>query len=93
MVKRRRNAWEHVALNLNECGNPKFTVDQRAARDHCFKLERCFKREMAGEERASGVRPEHTELDDALEEIIEKRTAAEEELGKKSDSNRKLADS
>ena len=89
----RGNAWENVATNLNGSGNPKFNVDQRAVRDHFLKLERCFKRKLAEDERASGISPEHTELDDALEEIIEKSKAAEEELGKKSDSNRKLADS
>ena len=73
--------------------DPKFNVDQRAVRDHFLKLERCFKRKLAEDEKASGISLENTELGDALEEIIEKSKAAEEELGKKSNSNRKLADS
>ena len=91
--KERRSAWENIAMNLNGSENPKFNVDQRAVRDHFLKLERCFKRKLGEDERASGISPEHIELDDALEEIIEKSKAAEEELGKKSDSNGKLADS
>ena len=70
--RERGNAWENVATNLNGSGNPKFNVDHRAVRDHFLKLERCFKRKLAEDERASGISPEHTELDDALEEIIEK---------------------
>ena len=50
-----------------------------------------FQEDLAEDERASGKSPEHTELDDVLEEISKKSKAAEEELGKKSDSNRKLA--
>ena len=48
-----------------------------------LKLERGFKRNVAEEKRASGISPEHTKLDDALEEIIDKSKAAEEEWGKR----------
>ena len=91
--RERENAWKNIAMSLNGIGNPKFSVDERAVRDNFLKLDRCFKRKLAADERASGISPEQTELDDALEEIIEKSKAAEDELGKKSDSNRKLADS
>jgi len=48
-----------------------------------LKLERGFKRNVAKEKRASGISPEHTKLNDALEEIIDKSKAAEEEWGKR----------
>eukprot|EP00795_Rhopilema_esculentum_P008078 gene8078-biopygen9216 len=53
-------------------------VDQRAVRDRFLKLERSFKRKMAEEERASGISPpEPTELEQAIQDIIERGTEAQ----------------
>ena len=37
-----------------------------------MKLEKSHKQKMAAEERASGISPEHTELDEALQDIMER---------------------
>ena len=87
--RERGQAWEKIANSLNDIERPKFNVDQRAVRDHFLKLERAYRRKMAQEERASGINTENTELDDAMEEIVKKSQAAEEEQGKMDESKRK----
>ena len=67
---------------MNECHQPKFTVDQRALRERNPKIERYFKRRMANEECSSGIVVEETELDQAIEDIIGMIEAAEEHVHK-----------
>ena len=69
--RERGQCWDSIAENLSSLSYPKFSVDQRAVRDRFSKLERYFRKRMASEERASGISPEMTELDEALENIIE----------------------
>ena len=71
-TRERGHSWD-----LNKIGQPHFMVDQRAVRDHFLKLERSFKRKMAEEELASGISPtEPTELEQAIQDIIERGTEA-----------------
>eukprot|EP00794_Sanderia_malayensis_P019645 gene19645-21587_t len=51
-------------------------------------MERAHKRKMVQEERVSGMNTENTEVNDAMEEIIGKSQAAEEEQGKVDKSKR-----
>ena len=44
-------------------------VNQRSIRDRYKTIATKYKQKKAAEEKASGVSPEHTELDDAIEEI------------------------
>ena len=55
-------------------------VNQRFIRDRYKILATKYKQKKAAEEKASGVSPEHTEIDDAVEEI--------EDLFNKSDLER-----
>ena len=82
-----RGEREKIAKNLNQSSDPNLNVDQRAVRDHFLKLERIFKRKVAEEERASGISPDSTELDMAMEEIVEKSKEAKEDLHKKYEKN------
>ena len=41
---------------------------------------------MAAEERASGISSEKTELDEAIENIMERREGAEEEIAQRAES-------
>jgi len=90
--RERGQAWEKIAHNLNQSIHPKFNVDQRAVRDHFLKLERVFKRKIAEEERASGISPESTELDMAMEEIVEKSKEAKEGLDRKNEKKNTAVD-
>ena len=87
--KERGQAWEKIAHNLSQSLYPKFNVDQRAVRDHFLKLERVFKRKIAEEERASGI---STELDMAMEEIVEKSKEAKEGLDRKNEKKNTAVD-
>ena len=85
-TRERGQAWDKVASALNSVEGLRFVVDQRGVRERYAKLERNFKRKMAAEERASGISPEKTELDEAIENIMERREGAEEEIAQRAES-------
>ena len=78
------------ALNAQE--NIRFSVDQRAVRDRLQKITKVFKRRMAAEERASGINLEKTELDEALENVIERSEGAQEEILRGDSEKRRQAE-
>lgn len=51
--------------------NPKFKVDQRAVKDRYTLLSQKLRRKLREEEQASGIDTDMTELEDALEDIID----------------------
>ena len=69
----------------------KFVVDQRAVRDRLKKLEAWHKRKMAQEEKESGISPEFTELDQAMDDIVDRTKEAQEELAAGNEKNQKCA--
>ena len=75
----RGQCWDKTASSLSHVEKPRFIVDQRSVRDHFMKLEKSHKCKMAAEERASGISPEHTELDEALQDIMERSEGAKGE--------------
>ena len=78
--RERGRCWDRIAEALNKIDQPKFIVDQRAVRDRFVKLEKACKKKTRDELRASGFAPsEPSELDQALEEIIEKSKSAEQQ--------------
>ena len=85
-TRERGQAWDKVANALNSVEGLRFVVDQRGVRERYSKLERNFKRKMAAEERASGISPERTELDEAVESMIERKEGAEEEMARRAES-------
>ena len=66
----RSGLWQLIADNLNSIENPRFIMDKRAVRDHIQVLIDRFKREEATEARESGITPEHSKLDNTIEQII-----------------------
>ena len=91
-TREKGQCWDSVAENLNAVSTVRFQVDQRGVRDRYSKLVKIFKRKTAAEERASGISPEVTELDMALENIIELAESAEGELARGDESKRKSAE-
>ena len=81
-----------MANRLNECNQPRFTVDQRAVRERYAKIEKYFKNRMAKEERASGINAEESELDQAIQDIMGMAEAAEEEIIQKAAENKNSRD-
>ena len=77
--RERGRCWDKIAESLNAIERPKFSVDQRAVRDRFLKLERGFKKKMNEEQRASGISPEFSELDEALEDILGRKESADKQ--------------
>ena len=74
-------AWDLIAVNLNSVHAPRFRVSQKSVRDRARILLKNFKLKIREEEKASGIEVEElSELDLALEEIIEKEKAANAQL-------------
>ena len=75
--------WDKIANNLNENSiGLGFSVNQRGVRDRFTVIERSFKTKMSAEERENGTNPEPTELDQAIENIIERSEGAQIEIDK-----------
>ena len=76
--KERGDVWNYIAVNLSGPDHPKFKVNNRSARDRLTLLITKHKAKMRQEEKAPGITREETELDQALEEIIDKEKLANE---------------
>ena len=84
--RERESCWDYIADTLNKVDQLKFVVDQRAVRDRFLKLEKACKKKTREELRPSGIAPsEPSELDQTLEEIIEKINSAEQQKEAKRD--------
>ena len=76
----RGKAWETISSHLNATSHPKFRVTPRSVRDRYNLLTKKFQVRLNREERASGIYDDNSELDNLLEEILEKEKAAKEKL-------------
>ena len=75
----RGTKWEEVAKNLNKIKQIYFKVDKRAVRDRYNLLAKELRKKLKREKKESGVETDMTEVEMALEELIEKEDAAETE--------------
>lgn len=80
----RGQCWEMIAAVLNSLEEPKFKVSSRSVRDRYTLLSKKFKAKRAAEDKASGISPEPSEKDEALLDLIERFSEADEEHQKKS---------
>ncbi|XP_044179772.1 capping protein inhibiting regulator of actin dynamics-like [Acropora millepora] len=76
--KERGDVWNNIAINLNGLDHPRFKFSKRSVRDRLTLLITKYKAKIRKEENASGISCEETELDQALEEIIDKEKLADE---------------
>lgn len=76
--KERGDVWNNIAINLNGLDHPRFKVNKRSVRDRLTLLITKYKAKVREEENASGISCEESELDQALEEIVEKEKLAGE---------------
>ena len=70
--KERGQCWDRISEALNQIGEPKFKVTQRAVQDRYSVLEKAFKSKRNEEEKASGISPEEKEVDVAIGDISER---------------------
>lgn len=80
--KERAEIWEAISCFLNASTNPVFSVSPRSVKDRLqLTLIKNYKKKMAEEMSASGIEVEPpSELDTAMEEIVEKYDASEREV-------------
>ena len=88
----RGTKWEEVAENLNKIQQVYFKVHKRAVRDRYNLLSRDLRDKLKREEKESGIETDLTEVEMALEELIEKEDAAETER-RVVENQRKIKDS
>ena len=83
---------DNIADILNAIQNPWFKVDQRSICDRLKKLLKAFITKKNAEERASGINPEYSELDDLLNDINKRKHEGEICENKNSEEKNKKAD-
>jgi len=88
----RGTKWEQVAENLNKIQQVYFKVDKRAVRDRYNLLSKELRNKLKNEEKESGIETDMTEVEMALEELIEKEDAAETKQ-RVADNQKKMKDS
>ena len=88
----RGEIWTKISESLNTLENPHFRVAQRSVRDRFALLEKKYKNKVREEERASGISPEESEFDRALQDIISRMEEADTEAARLSDEKKKTAE-
>ena len=76
----RGQLWDKIAQNLNVIDQPVFRVTARSVRDRFSLLSTKQAQKLREEEKASGIDVQQTELDDLLEEILEREKDAKVQL-------------
>jgi len=90
--RERGNCLDRISESLNQLTTPQFNVSQKSIRDRLKILEREFKKKERFEKNASGISPEKTEIDDIMEDYLQRREEQEKETEKTySDSREKAA--
>ena len=77
--KERGDVWGQMALNLNSRASPIFKVSKRSVRLRLTLLQTKYREKIREEERDPGIDCEETQLDAAVEEILDKENAADME--------------
>ena len=65
-------------------------MNQKSVRDRLKLLIECFKRKTRDEERQTGINPEETELDIALQDIVDLTDEANQEYQEESKKRKKI---
>ena len=69
----RGQAWDKIAAILNSLvEEPFFKVTPRSVRDRYSLLVKKYKSKWRAEDKASGIAPSYTEIDEALYDLIER---------------------
>ena len=76
----RATIWQKIADELVSLARPKFkvTIAKRSVQDRLLLIITKHKGSMATERRESGTRPEISELDKLLEDVVEKEKCYEQ---------------
>ena len=81
--------WGQIALNLNSRASPTSKVSKRSVRDRLTLLQTKYREKIKEEERDPGIDCEETQLDAAVEEILDKEKAVDMERNEQAGTLRK----
>ena len=73
-TKERGDLWTQIGVNLSGLDHPKFKVNKRSIRVRLTLLINKHKEKIHQEENATGITCEEIELDQAFEDIIDRRS-------------------
>ena len=73
----RGQIWDQIANNLNSLELPRFKVTKRSVRERYMLLIEKLKEKLKEEEKASGIETNISDVEKALEEILEKEADAD----------------
>ena len=76
----RGEIWEQFANNLNSLEIPRFKVTKRSVRERYTLLIENLKKKLKEEEKASGIETDMSDVEKALEEVLEKEADAEKSV-------------
>lgn len=91
-TRERGNCLEEICKILNNIKEPKFFVSPKSLRDRLKILERDAKARKREAERGSGISPEFREIDQAMEDYLERRDEEEAKHTKESVEDQKKND-
>ena len=87
-TRERGNCCEEICKILNNIKEPQFCVSQKSLRDQLKILERDCKARKGEAERGSGISPEYREINQIMEDYLERRDEEEAKQGKESTEDR-----
>ena len=90
--RERGNCFEEICKILNNIKEPQFCVSQKSLSDRLKILERDCKARKREAERGSGISPEYREIDQIMEDYLERRDEEEAKQGKESTEDRNKED-
>ena len=88
----RGTKWEQVAENLNKIQQVYFKVDKRAVRDRYNILSKDLRKKLRTEKKESGIETYMSDVERALEDLIEREEAAETDQKTKGNQDRENAE-
>ena len=91
-TRERGNCLEEICKILNSIKEPQFSVSQKSLRDRLKILERDSKARKREAERGSGISPEYREIDQIMEDFLERRDDEEAKQTKQSAEDRNKED-
>ena len=86
--------WSEVPDDLSHIDHPSFRLDARAVRERYKLLSEKLRKKVREEQKASGISTDMSEVENVLENIIEKEDAAyaEDAVGRKEKENKVTAE-
>ena len=91
-TRERGNCLEEMCKILNSIKEPQFNVSQKSLRDRLKILERDSKARKREAERGSGICPEYREIDQIMEDFLDRRDDEEAKQTKQSAEDRNKED-